>query len=246
MRIINKNSKNRIKVGVTEIGSYLEINKPIVLDWNDCDGSMGRYCTLMGLKDADFISLTRELNSHTYKDYSENPECLLTDFQPLFGILENGLYFINYSKGLENPAMESYLVFPKRAVTEKTFINENKNDVLLFTSEWYYEPQGSFTIATQSEDSIDRGRVEFYRNEIIKGKRPFVIGIYKSYIENQSKITETHDYNPELTSAVFLLDGHHKFLAYKELNISPPTFTICQAFLMVIRSVSTLKNLKST
>lgn len=32
MRIINKNSKNRIKVGVTEIGSYLEINKPIVLD----------------------------------------------------------------------------------------------------------------------------------------------------------------------------------------------------------------------
>lgn len=32
MRIINKNSKNRIKVGVTEIGSYLEINKPIVLE----------------------------------------------------------------------------------------------------------------------------------------------------------------------------------------------------------------------
>lgn len=78
---------------------------------------MGRYCTLTGLKDAEFISLTHELNSHTYKDYSENPEGLLIDFQPLLSLLENGLYFINYSKGSENPVMESYLVFPKRAVT---------------------------------------------------------------------------------------------------------------------------------
>lgn len=230
MRIINKNSKNRIKVGVTEIGSYLEINKPIVLDWSDCDGSMGRYCTLMGLKDAEFISLTHELNFHIYKDYSENPEGLLIDFQPLLSLLENGLYFINYSKGSENPVMESYLVFPKRAVTEQTFINENKDDVLLFTSHWYYELQGSFTIATQSEDSINREQVEFYKNEIIQGKRPFVIGIYKSYITDELKTNETRDDNPELTSAVFLLDGHHKFLAYQELKISPPTFTICQGF----------------
>lgn len=230
MRIINKNSKNAIKVGVTEIGSYLEINKPVVLDWSDCDGSMGRYCTLMGLKNDDFISLTHELNSHIYKDYSENPGNLLIDFQPLFHLLENGLYFINYSKSLENYPMESYLVFPKRAFTEKIFINENKDDVLLFTSDWYYESQGSFTIATQSADTIDRERIEFYKKEISQGKRPFIIEIYKSYIEDQSKINETRDYNPELTSAVFLLDGHHKFLAYQELNISPPTFTICQGF----------------
>ncbi|GAA5099736.1 hypothetical protein GCM10023210_37490 [Chryseobacterium ginsengisoli] len=229
MWIINKNSRNIIKIGLTEIGSYLEIDKPVVLDWSDCESTMGRYSTLLGTKDDTFISLTNELNTHTYKDYSENLQSLLIDFQPLFNILENGLYFLNYSKGSENKNFDEHLVFPQLASTEKTFINENEDDVLLFTSEWYYNYRSSFTIATQLAKSINQERIEFYKNEIIQGKRPFIITIYKSYIEDKLTFDKVNEY-VEWDSALFLLDGHHKFLAYKELGIHAPSFTICQGF----------------
>jgi len=55
MWIINKDSRSSIKIGITDIGSYLEIDKPVVLDWSDCKGSMGRYCTMMGFKEEKFI-----------------------------------------------------------------------------------------------------------------------------------------------------------------------------------------------
>lgn len=230
MWIINKGSRNKIKIGLTEIASYLEIEKPIVLDWSDCEGSMGRYCTMLGIKDDEFISLTNRLNAFVYKDYSENISNLFTDFQPLFNLLENGLYFFDYSKGgIISDTSKIHLVFPKTAFSEKNFLNENEKDVLILTSEWYFDFHCFHFIATQSEDSINRNRIEFYKNEINEGKRPFIIIIYKSYIEDKltpNKVNEYVDWN----SAYFLLDGHHKFIAYKELGIFPPRFTICQAF----------------
>lgn len=229
MWIINKNSRNTIKIGLTEIGSYLEINKPVVLDWSDCEGSMGRYCTMLGAKDDNFINLINELNTHAYEDYSENLQNLFDDFQPLFDLLENGIYHLDYSKGSENDNFDIHLVFPKTATTEKTFIKENEDDVLLFNSEWYYEYQGSFTIATQLASSINQERVEFYKNEIIQGKRPFIITIYKRYIEDKLTFDKINEY-VEWDSALFLLDGHHKFIAYKELGMRPPSFSICQGF----------------
>ena len=244
MYLINQNSKNTIKIGLTEIGSYLEINKPIVLDWSDCEGTMGRYSTLLETKDDSFISLTNELNTHVYKDYSENPQSLITDFQPLFNLLENGLYFLNYSKGSENKNFDEHLVFPNTAISEKTFINENENEVLLFTSEWYYNFPSFFIIATQLVSSINKERVEYYKNEIIQGKRPFIITIYKSYIEDKLTSNKINEY-VEWDSAHFLLDGHHKFLAYKELGIHPPSFSIFQSFsnpLQIYFDLTKLKN----
>lgn len=230
MWIINKDSRSSIKIGITDIGSYLEIDKPVVLDWSDCKGSMGRYCTMMGFKEEKFISLTNELNFHTYKDYSENTAKLFTDFQLLFRLLENGIYFLHYSKGCAKDMSNIHLVFPKTAITDKTFIHENEGDILLSTSEWYFEDgYNFFIIATQLEISINRERIEFYKNEINQGKRPFIIAIYKSYIEDKLTPNKMNEY-VEWDSALFLLDGHHKFIAYKELGIYPPIFTICQGF----------------
>ncbi|MFC4635794.1 hypothetical protein ACFO3O_17925 [Dokdonia ponticola] len=200
------------------------------MDWNDCRGSMGRYCTMLGMKDDKFISLTNDLNAHVYKDYSENKQNLFADFKPLFNLLENGLYFLNYSKNIARNIHNEHLVFPKTAITEKTFTNENENDILLFTSQWYFEDVSNFfIIATQLESSINKERIEFYKNEIIQGKRPFIITIYKSYIEDKLTPNKINEY-VEWDSALFLLDGHHKFIAYKELGIFPPSFTICQGF----------------
>ncbi len=233
MWILNKNSRNLIKIGLCEIGSYLQIDKPIALDWLDCEGSIGRYCTMLGIKDDEFINLTNELNAHVYKDYSENIPNLLTDFQPLFNLLENGLYFLDYSKNFIGDISKTDLIFPKNALSENNFINENEEDILLLTSEWHCTFYGDYyrfnIIATQSEESINKERIEFYKNEITKGKRPFIITIDKSYIEDKltpNKINE----HVEWESALFLLDGHHKFLAYKELGIDVPHFIICQSF----------------
>lgn len=230
MWVINKDSRNTIKIGLTEIGSYLEIDKPLVLDWSDCRGSMGRYCTILGMKDDSFIKLTNELNAYVYKDYSDNQQNLFTDFKPLFNLLENGLYFLNYSKKTTGNILNNHLVFPKTAITDKTFIHENEDDILLSTSKWYFEGgHDFFIIATQLEISINRERIEFYKNEINQGKRPFIIAIYKSYIEDKLTPNKMNEY-VEWDSALFLLDGHHKFIAYKELGIYPPIFTICQGF----------------
>lgn len=229
MWIINKDSRNTIKIGLTEIGSYLEIEKPLVLDWSDCQGSMGRYCTMLGMRDNLFIKLTNELNSYVYRDYTNNQQSLITDFKPLFNLLENGLYFLNYTNNSRGIILNSHLVFPKTAITDKTFIYENQDDVLLSTSRWYFEDGLNYVIATQLEIAINKERIKFYKNEIKQGKRPFIITIYKSYIEDKLTPNKTNEY-VEWDSALFLLDGHHKFIAYKELGVYPPIFTICQGF----------------
>ena len=77
-----------------------------------------------------------------------------------------------------------------------------------------------FLIFTEPSENIFRERVDFFKNEISKGKRPSAIvlttEVYSNHID-----TEGNNSQIDFQTEKFVLDGHHKLIAYKELNISP-------------------------
>jgi hypothetical protein len=73
-----------------------------------------------------------------------------------------------------------------------------------FTSS-FYPPSGEHLIFTQPFETIDKQRVNYYQDIISKGQRPCAIVICGG-------------------DANYILDGHHKLIAYKNLNINPPLY----------------------
>jgi len=172
MLLQNNNSKNLIKIGLCEIGSYLYINKPIVLDWSDCEGSMGRFCSLLNEENEVKNTLQEELNSFLYNDYTDNLLNLYNDFRPLFNVLENGKYFINFQSGGGNKPIDfTFSEFPKNSnYNQSELLNETEKDVLHFTANWYFDFKIVPIIASQLKSNIDYERIEFYKKEISAGK----------------------------------------------------------------------------
>ncbi|HRG90215.1 MAG TPA: hypothetical protein PLW44_14410 [Chitinophagales bacterium] len=79
----------------------------------------------------------------------------------------------------------------------------------------YYPPE-SLICFTQSEAAINNARVEYYKRMIESGKRPIVILTDAQYSEG-NQLVETH---------FFIVDGHHKILAYNQLQIDPRVLSI--------------------
>src|SRR5690606_34662957 len=131
-------------------------------------------------------TLQEELNGFLYNDYTDNLSNLYNDFQPLFNVLENGKYFINFQLGENKPIDFTFLEFPKSSnYTQSELLNETEEDVLRFTANWYFDFKIVPIIATQLKSNIDFKVVEFYKKEIIDGKRPFIITLYKSFITDK-------------------------------------------------------------
>ncbi len=70
-------------------------------------------------------------------------------------------------------------------------------------------------VATQPKEKLNSKRINYFKKEIKAGKRPFVL-VYRD------------DYDPinDFMSQNYLLDGHHKLMAYQELGIAPPIASV--------------------
>ncbi len=80
----------------------------------------------------------------------------------------------------------------------------------------HYYPPESLICFTQSETTINNARIEYYKRIIESGKRPIVILTDAEYSEG-NQLLETH---------FFIVDGHHKILAYNQLGIEPRVLSI--------------------
>lgn len=101
-----------------------------------------------------------------------------------------------------------------------TFVEDLKGE---FTYCIYTEKDILFF--TKSESEIDINIVNNYKNKILNSnKKPIIIILGAEYYPNfnPKSIVETYGYN----SSKFIIKGHHKLLAYKELNISPKVVSI--------------------
>jgi hypothetical protein len=169
----------------------LKIRKPIAVHWEDCAGSAGKYFSFTD----DYKPLVKTFNETLI--YGSDDEIInqICEFMKLFG---SGCYDIGIIKTYEN----NYTIHfdYKTQTSPQTFFYS------------YYNPSGYNMLFTQNYNNININRVKEYENLILNGTKPKLLLFEASFFcEDRGHID----------SPMFILDGHHKLLAYHNLNIKP-------------------------
>ncbi|RZK12260.1 MAG: hypothetical protein EOO46_03795 [Flavobacterium sp.] len=220
-----------IKISADSRAEYFQYSKPISIIWDDYQGSIGQFLTTS--KENKFYRnfVEAHLKEAIYIDFSENFNEAYNFVKPLLTLFQNGKYKLKFStsenkiffiKGNEseshswdihicnstNKEIEDEVKIKHRELLfERPFPKIIVPLSLLEYTTHNFYPIGIDLLGTQPKESISNERVDFYRNEIKNGKRPFAIVMSKGV---------TH----------FVIDGHHKLLAYRELNIYPPILSL--------------------
>ena len=185
-----------ISIGLSEIGSYYNFNKPVSVEWDYYDGSISKYSILLPYSENYRKEFRNRIVSNLDKDYSNNIEELYEILKPLFKLLKSGEYSLNYYNGKKNSFFAYWpyngdkvqyrdwcVIFNK--ITNINTLEEVKNEynldkdfhrgILHYTTEWFYLGGGIALFATQSKESINIERVNYFENEIKNGSRPAII-----------------------------------------------------------------------
>lgn len=247
-----KNGNSAIKIFATgNFLSYFMYNDNIVtVEWtNHNEPYMYFFCSLSYVE-AYRIAVNDSLDKNIlYNDFTSNEKLAVKHIEPLLRLFEDGMYKITFSNSTDKSffkyngslSLEYYkweflirqsdIHKPDEEKARQEFEIEatNKNfkyqDILGYTTSIYCSTFGiKFLMATISEQYINAERVDFFKQEIKNGKRPF-IAVYQYYTEVKD-ITSNSDYDRDVESEIYVVDGHHKLLAYKELNIYPPILSI--------------------
>jgi hypothetical protein len=235
MQIEISDGKSIIVIKSTDIGSYFVMEKPLSLIWNDCDGSLGQYFTLTHYSNSEREKMVNKTHEKLYNDYTNNELLIVRDLSDLFNLFENGLYEIIFEKEIDNNLflsyneslrMTNYILFLKQKQLESisTYSNWNKKENIGYFSNCFYDDsygENNF-LFTRAMESINYKRVVFFENEIKEGKRPFAIVIRKEYTEKGIDPIEHQN------SGWFIVDGHHKLVAYQNLKTRPAILRIKQ------------------
>jgi len=241
MKFTIENGTNTCSIGLSDIGSYIQFNIPLTTVWYDCRGSVGKYFSVLPYNEEYRETVRAKINENLNLDFTENSEELYELLKPLLTLFKNGNYSLNfyankekeffqYQSSSDNFSATHYnhleVVFAENTTNSsqierikgqhKAFLKENKIskkhyplNILEYTTDNIYTGWSSF-FATQPYENIDHLRVLYYEEKIRSGERPFAI-IFNSNLASH-----------ELDSSYFILDGHHKLLAYKNLGLYPP------------------------
>ncbi|NRA49425.1 MAG: hypothetical protein HRU12_09860 [Phaeodactylibacter sp.] len=231
-RIFNEGGEGIIKIRPFGIGDILLTKEPNVITWYDCQGSVGKYvCQINDLSQSDKASLNDKLtfllNSGDDIDLNE----LLTDSEKFLSIFpKQDLIVTSYDPNEYASADKSlYLKFQEWDIIFPKVVDKNKENQILdqflqyftdqvnsygrvagtlvgFSSSGFYDGCSSYFIATQPETIINTQRVEYYEQLIRSGKRPYCL-----VLNNEAHEIENY----------YLIDGHHKLIAYKNLKENP-------------------------
>jgi hypothetical protein len=234
MKFTIENGNNICSIGMSNIGSYIRFNYPLTVVWHDCRGSVGKYFCVLPYNEEYRNTVREKIHENLNQDFTNNIQGLCKILKPLFPIFKNGNYILqfynNKESSIDNFEKSRYedleVVFPNEITditkandvikNHKQFLKEVKiskefypSNLLEYSTSGIYKGFESL-YATQPKQDIDGDRVKYFENIIKNGERPFAI-IFNAYFE-------VNDYY----SSNFILDGHHKLLAYKKLGIYPP------------------------
>lgn len=241
MKFEIENGKNVCSIGLSDIGSYIRFNYPLTVVWYDCRGSVGKYFCSLPYNEEYRESVEKNLTNNLNNDFSDNIDDLYEILKPLFPLFKNGEYSLNFYSNKEKEffqyktSIDDFkethfnpleVVFSDKTTDisnleqvkkeYKSFLKEKANskifaffNILDYTTSGIYTGDDSF-YATQPFSQIDQKRVKYFEDCIQKGERPFAI-IFNSNLESE-------DYY----SSYYILDGHHKLIAYQNLGLYPP------------------------
>jgi len=208
MKFIIKNGQGLLYIGYHEEEvSYLHFKRPLVVDWYDGRGTVSQWVVLLPYSKEYREQFLNRYQEDIHKDYSTDIESLYTLLSPLWSLFENGFYELEYHAIVDN--YNGVLYANEVNVDEdrkKQKRNRHYSSSFEFITSNFYPDEFDF-LATQPKKELNKERVKYFEELIIKGERPFAL-IYRAYINFQY----TNDY---------VLDGHHKLEAYHNLNIPP-------------------------
>lgn len=224
------NGKGLIQIHVEDGCCYFKYEKPLSIVWDDREGSIAQFLTVIKQDGAYRNTINLSINDILYNDYTGNLEDAAQFLKPLLELFENGIYQIAFSSADQKEFFNTrkqtahWRLYITNAtdvsktidqiVKYKNFRYKNsfnsdyyQSNLLDFSTRHFYNMDGCGLIATQPEESINEERVKFFKEEIMSERRPFAIIASKD-------------------SEYFVLDGHHKLLAYEQLGIYPPLLFI--------------------
>lgn len=244
MKIQITDGLDKISIGVG-MGSYLRINKPAAIIWPDCRGSVGQYLCQLPVSNGERTRIQDAIHSNVYQDYTDRLEELHELLRPLMQLFANGDYQLSFDNGSLKAEAQIwsgdkvttyeplwYVQFAALIKSDETelviarhrkFIKELPADryptkIMDYTTTGFYDWQNNFYVATLPEAELDTSRIAFFKEKIQAGERPFAI------------IVTAMDTFNDMDANAFILDGHHKLMAYQELGIRPAVAFITRIF----------------
>ncbi len=193
-----KNGEGIIDIISDHFASALFIEKPVAVVWPDCAGSIGEYYAVS----RESYDRQKELTANLTQFLTVGSDQEVFDAVTVFlNVFANGKYRVTISAADVASAEFAYDV--------KMTYADGANEDNTITYGFYAYGYGEVLLFSRSIDTIDQNRVEEYKEIIKNGGRPKIILFYGS-IEEYS----------------YVLDGHHKLLAYQELSINAPAVII--------------------
>jgi hypothetical protein len=183
-----RGSQGLIDIRGRELGCALYVEgRPIAMNWCDGCGSIGQYLIRRYASNADrkLACLEKVLNGgRLFSSLS-----LSAQLESLLELLAPGEYTLVLLRDAEDFSLIQYNTGWRFDVSRDAFY-----------------PYGRNLAATQPADTLNRTRIDYYKDQIRSGVCPVAVSI-----------------TVEDGLVDYIIDGHHKLAAYKALDI-PPTF----------------------
>lgn len=252
IKIDNKDGQSLISIGINDIGWYFKFKEVATVVWYDCSGTVSKYICQLPVDKQEQKRLKDSIIANLYNDYTDNEEELYQHLKPLFRLLPKGKFTLGFSANKDKPSFLKDSIHWSRIEYENWWIidteithientklvkakfkEENKHidvykywsELLLFTTRWFYECDDCMLIPTQSMLELNEKRVAYFESEMKKGKRPFIL-VLDVFFEHYYKEKDGTRMADHSISNYFVLDGHHKLKAYKNLGLIPPIASI--------------------
>lgn len=199
MTVNIENGENIIDILSDGFVTCLKLRKPVAVDWYDCAGSAGKYfaCT------TDYEPIAKQFNEILISGSDEEILNSISEFLKLFS---SGQYsiFVDRNKRSE---YELHYKYGKDENPEKHLYS-------------YYNPSGENLMFTQSKNKINNEVIKHYEKLILNGVRPKAV-LFQAFFSDSGTYDDGSKWMSSVDSPMFILDGHHKLLAYKNLDIDP-------------------------
>jgi len=226
-------------IRICEIGSYFRLSKPIAVAWEYDSGTSERFLCQLPYDEQERKAIIRQMNEGLYNDYTNNLDALKTLLDPLLAAFPKGYYTLRFHDGEKGDYFRVYRYDDEGAIEwnfiETTFITDiNSTEekrraheayvaitgklmarrLIERTTFAYYEGIDVNLIATQPKHIINEERVKFFEEQIARGERPFAIIFRCEYRRGD-------DQKHRAASDRYVIDGHHKLLAYQRQKVAP-------------------------
>lgn len=244
-----ENGKSLIQLKMNELGSYLKFIKPLAINWSDCQGSIAQFYAIFSYtkehKEKIDVDLKEKLNSGEFKLKNN-----INHLNKLLSLFENATYELSFEpeyviSDFWDIAKNHHLYTSNQIMREKGKIEfcEDKEH-LDFISESYYDGFSEYFIYTQPTESLNQERIKHYEELLNTGIRPTAI-IYSGQAKSKGNYKDGTSWQSNYNSGNFILDGHHKLAAYKNLNLPPSLLRITKMYSSTNKLNFNLKDFKT-